>query len=502
MDGDEQLAKHAEAARAVDARAVDAQAAAAPARDMLAEWRAALAQLERHLRLVDRRVNQAFALVFIVLLPFIVRDVPKMMDSALGWAALGFMVLIPTALAIYYLRERALPPDMRQAKQAANVELQYGALVAQARIADVAQRLVSGEIDGNEMLPYLHWFSRWAYPRLRHPTKAVLLRRVGNNLKWYTGPPREYVPVWTLATLTFCAFVIISAVEWVTSAGTSHAGIVPMFFVFLMGGKPPLYGVEGWALVLHLREAWLGKDDTAQNGASAAAFEPAEAKLRRQMALVLNQAEQDLLTQPTLLGMLLAVIGSVLCVPSLSFWAFGIFIVLTYIIADSRSPQRRRAYRQRVRSRLEDSSIAQRLAAGDYEVEAIRRYVPRPLRFWLDLAGPPPAYAGQLRRSLWLMAYNLDWYLKPPATLIRPCWITVGVAFLLGLAALAWLIVASLLGTAIATPDWLNVNWKLALLNVPIVAALLTPAIAYSMNVAVWADELLAYLRRRMTAEE
>ena len=288
-------------------------------------------------------------------------------------------------------------------------------------------------------------------------------------------------------------------VEWAIAGSAQFTGMWPLFLLIAL--RPPLYGTEGWALVLHLREAWEGEDAAAGTDDDATQIEPDEAALRRKMALVLNQAEQDLGDQPSALGLAIAFIGALLCAPTLGGWTFAVFALLVMLTVGSRDQRTRRAYREQLRKKLEASSVAERLAAGDYEVSAIRQSVPKPFRFWLGLAAPPKAYAGQLRQSLWLMACDLDWYLKPPARLVRLCWITTGLAILLGLAAFAYLFRELLIFANGHGPEWLGHSWKLALLNVPVVLALLAPAVVYAANVSVWIDELLGHLRRRMTAE-
>jgi hypothetical protein len=465
----------------------------------LEEWGLALRQLERLLRLFDRRMNQLIGLAFLVFLVLILRNLRELLSNPWNLVGLGFIVVFGLVLIVPAIRESMSPAAARAARRAAHIEQYYGALLAQARLAEIAQRLAGGEIDGNEMLPHLHKICRWAYPRLRDPSKLTLLKRVGNNLKWYTGPPRDYAPIWTIMLFLTALFGAAVLVDWACSGKAEFANMLPWFILFAL--KPPLYGTEGWALVLHLREAWEGEGAAAEFSGDAETTTTGGAELRRKMALVLNQAEQDLSDQPSALGIVIAFIGALLCAPTLGGWTFAVFAMLVILTVGSRDQRSRRAYRERLRLRLEASSVAERLAAGDYEVSAIRQYVPKPFRFWLSLAAPPKAYAGQLRQSLWLMAYNLDWYLKPPARLVRLCWVTTSLAILLGLAALVFLFRDMVLSQTGTAPEWLGHSWKLALLNVPVVLALLAPAVVYAANVTIWIDELLAHLRRRMTAE-
>lgn len=92
---------------------------------------------------------------------------------------------------------------------------------------------------------------------------------------------------------------------------------------------------------------------------------------------------------------------------------------------------------RRVRETLAHSNIAVLLAAGPQQACQIYDYVPSP---WRELyLGARPRSIEEVTR---LVALNLDWYLKPPARLIRAEWIWLGLAALILLASTVSLLFA------------------------------------------------------------
>jgi len=82
-----------------------------------------------------------------------------------------------------------------------------------------------------------------------------------------------------------------------------------------------------------------------------------------------------------------------------------------------------REYKIRTGERLMHSGVIERLALGWEHVCEIYDHVQLP---WSLFLGPRPR---SLHRSVRLLAYNLDWYLLEPRSMVRPQWVVYIITF-------------------------------------------------------------------------
>jgi len=122
--------------------------------------------------------------------------------------------------------------------------------------------------------------------------------------------------------------------------------------------------------------------------------------------------------------------------------------------------------------------------------------VPRLLQPLLDIPSRPKGHADELRAQIWRLAYNLDFYLNRPHSLIRPFWLCSFTQLILGLGIPIYLATTPGGITSSALPLWLVITLELLML------ALSYPAALYATRAAIWVDELIAYLRRCTSAGE
>jgi hypothetical protein len=140
----------------------------------VAEWRSALMRLCDQIDTVNRWQRWVILLAFLgfagygVYRQIVTRDF-TWLRSPFAWAFIALLVYCIGGGFYQRWRWRRLSEEQRawlRAKQAQPNVPRRAALWA----AEVASRLAGGEIDGNEMRPYLRWYSRWAVPALRRPT--------------------------------------------------------------------------------------------------------------------------------------------------------------------------------------------------------------------------------------------------------------------------------------------------------------------------------------------
>jgi hypothetical protein len=77
------------------------------------------------------------------------------------------------------------------------------------------------------------------------------------------------------------------------------------------------------------------------------------------------------------------------------------------------------------RTELAHADIALRIAYGDLNYHDIENYIPWPFQSALRFPRMPRGYADDLRKMIWRVAFNLDWYLGPPRRLLRASWLAV-----------------------------------------------------------------------------
>lgn len=155
--------------------------------------------------------------------------------------------------------------------------------------------------------------------------------------------------------------------------------------------------------------------------------------------------------------------------------------------------------RQELRSALERSNLAQRIAGGELEAAAIRECMPWP---WRNLVSDTKNLAPTLMR----VANNLDWYLRLPSPIhqakAQPKLFRV-----------SWLLLP-LLPPLIALVSWIDLTgnpWKydpnrdvtfFPILEMIFATISLSFASLFYYRRQVWHEELARYLRRTLEADE
>ena len=77
------------------------------------DWRVALRQLERQLRLFDRRMSQLFGLAFLVFLVLMLRNLRELLSNPWNLVGLGFIVVFGLVLIVPAIRESMSPAAAR-----------------------------------------------------------------------------------------------------------------------------------------------------------------------------------------------------------------------------------------------------------------------------------------------------------------------------------------------------------------------------------------------------
>jgi hypothetical protein len=163
--------------------------------------------------------------------------------------------------------------------------------------------------------------------------------------------------------------------------------------------------------------------------------------------------------------------------------------------------------RRKVRMELETSTVAVRLASGELAEDPIFTRTPWPWRLLVPGAGEQPPVAEIIRRVAW----NLDWYLRPPKSYWRFNWILMPLCavlslFFLGIPFMNWLVYWLYDTRHIYLPRlyWYFSNqggdaglrWNLILLGV--LATLPICFIHYRRQ--IWTEELVRHLHERLQA--
>ena len=177
--------------------------------------------------------------------------------------------------------------------------------------------------------------------------------------------------------------------------------------------------------------------------------------------------------------------------------AAGLLVGFYYL----RTAQLRR-YRARLDAELERSGFAELLASGELKPAGIAEYVPWIFRWQASFPRAPKGYGDDLRRALWVAAYNLDWFLAPPRLLVRPAWIALYflAALLPASFALQFLLINSMI-THIAhnTPQELTgFAWRI--LSILLVIGVCALLVDEYLKVRHRQGALVAALRRRLAA--
>ena len=230
-------------------------------------------------------------------------------------------------------------------------------------------------------------------------------------LLWYLGPPRNALSEYWQMLLGFSLLPLMVLVLTLTSSDYKMWPMGVGLWLMFIGLTAFKYEEEAQAFVRYLRGEW--KLETAAPPAKPAdgtdGSAPARLEQTRLLLLILDQAQQDLehaQYQSAMLPAMLWIAAYALLMIahsstfSPSFWLLPALLVMSILVllpGLARSEWRVVAsYRQRLRSRLDQSMLAARLAAGECGFAQLARYTPP----WLQYLSTPAQPAQGLRRRV------------------------------------------------------------------------------------------------------
>jgi hypothetical protein len=399
----------------------------------------------------------------------------------------------------------------------------YRSRMAMLDHSGLAERLLSGALTGSEITPYTFVLLRFMVPALKHPAPRQVLERLSSSLDWYLGPPRQHWRQTWIMMLMFCFIALMqtgsATLQLSVSSGFNPALLIPLltpcFMIFAAAMSSIAMGANGAAMLeQYLAEQWSG---AARPVEEQGAPNPAT----QQMLLLANQVQIDLekaaasylvipiyaimpvfmlfipllafngVTQPGG-GANLALLAFATSAGAMLLAAAACVLVL-YL--------RLKVHRAAMERRLEGSGLLELLATGELRALDLEEHVPWVFRLLLRFPRMPRGYGDDLRRALWSVALNLDWYTGPRGMLLRPAWIaaaviilSMAVSFALPFASISYILHNSSQQAAVTPPAWL---WSGLLLFALDLAAGVVAA-DHAMKVRVWYDVLIVSLRRRL----
>ncbi|MCH7471537.1 hypothetical protein IIA79_01095 [bacterium] len=386
----------------------------------------------------------------------------------------------------------------------------------------LADRIAYGELNDDPIFKHTPAYMRWLVRRNPSSDPLTTLQRVASSLEWYLGPPRRHFRrSWEMAA-GFSGFPIL----FLVFALTDMSGFIEILLFSMILFIPGMYGgilgeqrTRATVLAGFLREQWTARTaepapmesigvDSA--GRSAAPASPSE-RIERgaMMHLVLNQVEQDIVPTarnwaylPMSLPMVVLTF-LLLDFPGIGFvpvFAIAFVLMLLPVVSEKLLLKQ---YRNRIREELAASAVAERIASGELIHDEIYSHAQWPLAFMLHFPQAPKAYADGLRKVIWRVGFNLDWYLHPRRKLLRMSWIALPVLILLA----STLFVSSMMympGSSYNPP--LMEVLVVAIRQRPLLGVflfalwipLLVPIIIDGARRQIWVDELIRHLRERL----
>lgn len=310
--------------------------------------------------------------------------------------------------------------------------------------SDLAGRLRRRELEDDPIFSHVPAYARRLLPGWQGDSAEHLLHRLGFYLNWYLERPR---PLFTAAQLIpgllgrygpFIFWLPAALLLWLGRAGRMDA--VGGAALVLLGGWLAILTLRSgiYSLVIPLQcEAlleYIRREDALpgaelkdpESGTEEAGSGPAienSGSGTRELAglhLLLNEFERDLLTASAgradhgLLIYQTLIISSLVLAACwyLHLYLFILLPVLFAVIAAFVVALRREEARQRLaaRQRYEQSSLLLGIASGALTADSIEQDPLPGLRVQGKLR-MPRGYVDDLRRLLWRIAHNADWYL-------------------------------------------------------------------------------------------
>jgi hypothetical protein len=370
----------------------------------------------------------------------------------------------------------------------------------------LATTLALGEIGQRDIRDHTPAAFRGLYQPVARLSPKQHLRRIARYLHWYLVPPRRHLPELVfllpaipliLAAILLAGFQAFLTFEWYQTL--CFLPIAALLVLMTICVDQVTYMAQALHLVQYLRAQWVYGKDTP-------AAEPRAPDPTIQLCLILNQLAHDLRVaalKPQLgleilivsllclfLMGLLTIASSGLIGPGGS-WAIILLYLLLWFVVRQVEGWYYRQVKEQTRARLAQTDIAVRVAYGDLNYHDIEDHIPWPFAVALRFPRMPRGYADDLRRMVWRVAFNLDWYLGPPRRLLRASWLAVLLVLILVPAAIALMLVQRN-GSTIMGGTWLSIT---------LLAAAVVLIFRDTIRWQAWQHELVEHLRRRLVAD-
>jgi len=370
----------------------------------------------------------------------------------------------------------------------------------------LATTLALGEISQRDIRDYVPAAARGLYPPLDRLSPKQQLRRIARCIEWYLVPPQRHlsdlvfiflgIPVF-LAAILLASILASQSLGWYQSL--CLLPIVALLVLLIVSIAQVTYMAQALHLIQYLRAQWVYGKDTP-------AAEPRAPDPTIQLCLILNQLAHDLRVaalKPQLgLEILIVAFLSLFLIAPLATasgglgeisgsWAMILLYFLLWFFVRQVEGWYYRQVKEQTRARLAQTDIAVRVAYGDLNYHDIEDHIPWPFPSALRFPRMPRGYADDLRRMVWRVAFNLDWYLGPPRRLLRASWLAVLLVLILVPAAIALMLVQR--------------NWSMIMggswLIITLLAATVVLIFRDTIRWQAWQHELVEHLRRRLVAD-
>jgi hypothetical protein len=294
--------------------------------------------------------------------------------------------------------------------------------------SELDQRIRSGALNNEELREYTPAPLRVLVPPL-DGSRERLLKRIASSLDWYLGLPRQHIRESWSTTAGFAGFPVLFLIFAFTGTGIGGSRALDFLTPILFGSMffdfaYMTYTAKRDLFITYLKEKWAGAE-------AEAVAEPEAVQRLAQLNLVLNQVDQDL--QNHVSGFLtLPVVLPVVSITTVGLfrgmWDYALVLVPIALLSLLLNDKLYARYRLQLLAQLEASALSTRIASGELRAEELLAHVPRAVRWLAAYPDPPKAYADELRRVIWRVALNVDWYLQRPRVFVRVTWVAFGVA--------------------------------------------------------------------------
>lgn len=302
----------------------------------------------------------------------------------------------------------------------------------------IAGTLARGDLAQRDIYNYVHPAFRWLFKPADRLSPKQQLRCIARHLYWYLYPPRRYLSELLYALPVLIAGFLLILFLAVNSVGQYEGlHLLPILAMLVLLGFCINIVDEvnkSTHLVQYLRWQWIEQPEPT-------AREPAVPDPTTQLCLILNRLEQDLrfgaamlqhyLQMATVLFMTLLtflIVGPVVVALGYSIDSWGailISIAFAWICVTQLEHWFTHRCEAGIRAKLANADLALRIAYGNLNYHDIEDYIPWPFQVALRFPLMPRGYGDDLRRMVWRVAFNLDWYLGPPRRLLRASWVAV-----------------------------------------------------------------------------